>query len=82
MVKLTTNRGTALKKVLGVFGHGLSPEAQKAQEQRLQLAGPKTVLVTKRGTATTLVKDIPAVSQPSLKGQKITTNRGTSTVTL
>jgi hypothetical protein len=27
MVKLTTNRGTALKKALGVFGHGLSPEA-------------------------------------------------------
>ena len=55
MVKLTTNRGTALKKALGVFGHGLSPEAQIAQEQRLQLAGPTTVLVTKRGTATMLV---------------------------
>ena len=49
MVKLTTNRGTALKNALGVFGHGLSPEAQIAQEQRLQLAGPTTVLVTKRG---------------------------------
>jgi len=82
MVKLTTNRGTALKKALGVFGHGLSPEAQIAQEQRLQLAGPTTVLVTKRGTATMLVKDIPVVSQSSLEGQKITTNRGTSTVTL
>ena len=78
MVKITTNRGTALKKALGVFGHGLSPEAQIAQEQRLQLAGPTTVLVTKRGTSTIQVKDIPVVSQPSLKGQKITTNRGTS----
>ena len=82
MVKLTTNRGTALKKALGVFGHGLSPEAQKSQGERLQVAGPNTVLSTKRGTATIQVKDIPVVSQPSLKGQKITTNRGTSTTTL
>ena len=82
MVKLTTNRGTALKKALGVFGHGLSPEAQIAQEARLQVAGPSAVLSTKRGTSTIQVKDIPVVSQPSLEGQKITTNRGTSTVTL
>ena len=79
MVKLTTNRGTALKKALGVFGHGLSPEAQIAQEQRLQLAGPTTVLVTKRGTATIQAKNIPVVAQPSLKGQIVTINRGTST---
>ena len=79
MVKLTTNRGTALKKALGVFGHGLSPEAQKSQEQRLQLAGPNTVLVTNRGTATILAKSIPAVVQTSLKGQIVTINRGTST---
>ena len=43
MVQLTTNRGTALKKALGVFGHGLSPEAQKSQQERLQIAGPNTV---------------------------------------
>jgi len=79
MVKLTTNRGTALKKALGVFGHGLSQEAQNAQEQRLQLAGPTTVLVTKRGTATIQAKNIPVVAQPSLKGQTVTINRGTST---
>ena len=79
MVKLTTNRGIALKNALGVFGHGLSPEAQKAQEQRLQLAGPNTVLVTNRGTATILAKSIPAVVQASLKGQIVTINRGTST---
>ena len=82
MVKLTTNRGTALRKALGVFGHGLSPKAQKSQEVRLQVAGPNTVLSTKRGTSTIQVKDIPVVSQLSLKGQKITTNRGTSTETL
>ena len=29
-----------------------------------------------------IAKDIPNVPQPSLKGQKITTQRGTSTVTL
>ena len=82
MVKLTTNRGTALKKALGVFGHGLSPQAQKSQVERLQVAGPSAVLSTKRGTSTIQVKDIPVVSQPSLKGQKITTNRGTSIETL
>ena len=82
MVKLTTNRGTALKKALGVFGHGLSPQAQKSQVERLQIAGSNSVLSTKRGTSTIQVKDIPVVSQPSLKGQKITTNRGTSTLTL
>jgi len=79
MVKLTTNRGTALQNVSGVYGHGLSPEAQKSQEQRLQLAGPNTVLVTNRGTATILAKSIPAVVQTSLKGQIVTINRGTST---
>ena len=82
MVKLTTNRGTALKKALGVFGHGLSPEAQKLQRERLQVSGADTVLSTQRGTATIQAKDIPVVSQPSLKGQKIPTNRGTSTTTL
>ena len=79
MVQLTTNRGTALKNALGVFGHGLSPEAQKAQVQRLQIAGPTTILVTKRGTATIQAKNIPVVAQPSLKGQTVTINRGTST---
>jgi hypothetical protein len=78
MVKLTTNRGTALKKALGVFGHGLSPEAQKSQQERLQIAGPNTVLVTNRGTATIQAKNVPSVTKPSLKGQKVTINRGTS----
>jgi len=81
MVKLTTKRGTAVQNINATFGK-FTQEAQKLQKERLQISGANTVLVTHRGTATVLAKDIPAVSQPSLKGQKITTNRGTSTVTL
>ena len=81
MVKLTTKRGTAVQNINAVFGK-FNQEAQKLQNERLQLSGANTVLVTHRGTATMLAKDIPAGSQPSLKGQKITTNRGTSVETL
>ena len=81
MVKLTTKRGTAVQNVNAEFGK-FTQAAQKLQKERLQVSGANTVLSTQRGTATIEAKDIPAVSQPSLKGQKITTNRGTSTVTL
>ena len=81
MVKLTTHRGTAVQNINAIFGK-FTQEAQKLQKERLQVSGANTVLVTHRGTATVLAKDIPVVSQPSLKGQKITTNRGTSTITL
>ena len=81
MVKLTTKRGTAVQNVNAEFGK-FTQAAQKLQKERLQVSGSDTVLRTQRGTATIQAKDIPAVSQPSLKGQKITTNRGTSTVTL
>jgi len=81
MVKLTTKRGTAVQNINAIFGK-FTEEAQKLQKERLQVSGANTVLVTHRGTGTIQAKDIPAVSQPSLKGQKITTNRGTSTVTL
>ena len=81
MVKLTTKRGTAVQNVNAEFGK-FTQEAQKLQKERLQVSGASTVLSTQRGTATIQAKDIPVVSQPSLKGQKITTNRGTSTVTL
>ena len=81
MVKLTTKRGTAVQNINAIFGK-FTEEAQKLQKERLQISGANTVLVTHRGTATIQAKDIPVVSQPSLKGQKITTNRGTSTVTL
>ena len=77
MVKLTTNRGTAVQNINATFGK-FTQEAQKLQKQRLQISGANTVLVTHRGTATVQAKDIPVVSQPSLKGQKLTTNRGTS----
>ena len=81
MVQLTTKRGTAVQNINAIFGK-FTQEAQKLQKERLQVSGANTVLVTHRGTATVLAKDIPVVSQPSLKGQKITTNRGTSTITL
>ena len=81
MVKLTTKRGTAVQNINATFGK-FTEDAQKLQKERLQISGANTVLVTNRGTATIQAKDNPVVSQPSLKGQKITTNRGTSTVTL
>ena len=81
MVKLTTKRGTAVQNINATFGK-FTQEAQKLQKERLQISGANTVLVTHRGTGTVLAKDIPVVSQPSLKGQKITTNRGTSVKTL
>ena len=81
MVKLTTKRGTAVQNINAIFGK-FTQEAQKLQKERLQVSGANTVLVTHRGTATVQAKDIPVVSQPSLKGQKITINRGTSTTTL
>ena len=81
MVKLTTKRGTAVQNINATFGK-FTQEAQKLQKERLQISGANTVLVTHRGTATVLAKDIPVVSQPSLKGQKITTNRGTAVRTL
>ena len=81
MVKLTTKRGTAVQNVNAEFGK-FTQAAQKLQKERLQVSGASTVLSTQRGTATIQAKDIPVVSQPSLKGQKITTNRGTSVKTL
>ena len=77
MVKLTTKRGTAVQNINATFGK-FTQDAQKLQKERLQVSGANTVLVTHRGTATVQAKDIPVVSQPSLKGQKLTTNRGTS----
>lgn len=81
MVKLTTNRGTATQNINATFGK-FTQEAQKLQKERLDVSGADTVLSTQRGTATIQAKDIPAVSQPSLKGQKITTKRGTNVETL
>ena len=85
MVKITTKRGTAVENVSddNIAGQShYSPEAQERQKKRLQLSGDNTTIVTKRGTEKIKAKDIPYVPQPSLKGQKITTKRGTSIVTL
>ena len=82
MVKLTTKRGTAVQDVSVEFAGKFTQAAQKLQKERLQISGANTVLVTKRGTATIKAKDIPTVSQPTLKGQTITTKRGASTETL
>ena len=81
MVKLTTKRGTAVQNINAEFGK-FTQAAQKLQKERLQISGSNTVLVTNRGTSTIQAKNIPVVSQPSLKGQKITTKRGTSIETL
>ena len=77
MVKLTTKRGTAVQNINAIFGK-FTEEAQKLQKERLQVSGANTVLVTHRGTATVMAKDIPVVSRPSLKGQTLTINRGTA----
>ena len=85
MVKVTTKRGTAVENVSDDNFAGqshYSPEAQERQKKRLQLSGDNTTIVTKRGTDMVKAKDIPYVPQPSLKGQKITTKRGTSVETL
>ena len=81
MVKITTKRGTAVQNVNAIFGK-FTEDAQKLQKERLQISGASTTLVTQRGTATIQARDIPVVSQTKLKGQKITTNRGTSVITL
>ena len=85
MVKVTTKRGTAVENVSDDNFAGqshYSPEAQERQKKRLQLSGDNTTIVTKRGTDMVKAKDIPYVPQSSLKGQKITTKRGTSVKTL
>ena len=56
MVKLTTNRGTAVQNINAIFGK-FTQEAQKLQKERLQVSGANTVLVTHRGTATVQAKD-------------------------
>ena len=85
MVKITTKRGTAVENVSDDDFAGqshYSDKMQKRQKKRLELSGANTTIVTKRGTAKIKAKDIPYVPQPSLKGQKITTKRGTTVETL
>tara|TARA_B100000745_G_C19912613_1_gene306290 strand:- start:311 stop:556 length:246 start_codon:yes stop_codon:yes gene_type:complete len=81
MVKITTKRGTSITDAENIQNWA-GETFKQIQKERLTAAGPNTDLVQKRGTSTIKVKDIPDVPLPSLKGQKITINRGTSTVTL
>ena len=81
MTKITSNRGTSTINAENVKNWA-GETFRKFQKEQLKVAGQNTVLSQKRGTSTILVKDIPDVSQRSLKGQKITTKRGTSTETL
>ena len=81
MVKISSNRGTSTIKVADVKNWA-GETFKNFQKEQLKAAGPDAELVQKRGTSTIKAKDIPNVPQPSLKGQKITTKRGTSTETL
>ena len=81
MVKITTKRGTATATAEDVKNWA-GETFKQIQKERLTAAGGDPDLVQKRGTSTIKAKDIPDIPQPSLKGQKITTKRGTSTVTL
>ena len=81
MVKVNSNRGTSTIKVADVKNWA-GETFKNFQKEQLKIAGEDTVLTQKRGTSTIVAKDIPDVPKPSLKGQKITTNRGTSVKTL
>jgi hypothetical protein len=81
MTKITSKRGTSTIKAEDVKNWA-GETFKQFQKEQLNVAGMETVLSQKRGTSTILAKDIPDVPENSLKGQKITTQRGTSTVTL
>lgn len=81
MVKITTKRGTSTADAEDVKNWA-GETFKQIQKERLTAAGGDTDLVQKRGTSTIKAKDIPDIQQPSLKGQKITTKRGTSVETL
>ena len=78
MVKVTSKRGTSTTEVENVKNWA-GDAFKKVQKERLDLAGGNTKLSQKRGTSTIKAKDVPDIPRPSLKGQKITTKRGTST---
>ena len=81
MVKISSKRGTST--IIAADVKNWAGETFKNfQKEQLKIAGLDTVLSQKRGTSTIVAKNIPDVPKPSLKGQKITTNRGTSVKTL
>ncbi len=77
MVKISSKRGTSTINAADVKNWA-GETFKNFQKEQLKVAGLDTVLSQKRGTSTIVAKDIPNVPQPSLKGQKITTKRGTS----
>ena len=78
MVKVTSKRGTSTTTAENVKNWA-GDAFKKVQKERLDLAGENIKLSQKRGTSTIKAKDVPDIPSPSLKGQKITTKRGTST---
>ena len=80
MVTITTKRGTSTKNT-EVAKNWAGETFKNFQNEQLQKAG-NTILVTKRGTSTIQANKFPNTSVPDTKGQKITTNRGTSIRTL
>ena len=78
MVKVTSKRGTSTTTAENVKNWA-GDAFKKVQKERLDLAGENIKLSQKRGTSTIKAKDVPDILRPSLKGQKITTKRGTST---
>ena len=81
MVKITSKRGTSTIDAENVKNWA-GANYEEFQKEQLSAAGKNAVLTQNRGTSTIKAKDIPDVPRPSLKGQKITTKRGTSTETL
>ena len=81
MVKISSKRGTSTINAADVKNWA-GETFKNFQKEQLKVAGLDTVLSQKRGTSTIVAKDITNVPQPSLKGQKITTKRGTSVETL
>jgi len=81
MVKISSQRGTSTINAADVKNWA-GETFKNFQKEQLKVAGLDTVLSQKRGTSTIVAKDIPDVPQISLKGQKITTKRGTSVETL
>ena len=81
MVKISSKRGTSTINAADVKNWA-GETFKNFQKEQFKSAGLDTVLSQKRGTSTIVAKNIPDVPKPSLKGQKITTNRGTSVKTL
>ena len=71
MARITSKRGTSTVSTQGLVFGKVSSKLPKNE-----------IITTNRGTSVINTNDIPRVSQPSLKGQKITVKRGTEVITL